>query len=145
MPVERADLIIGGIIVLLVGIAAYPAISGGSEYTPTEKCSEVSMMLEQLWQDDTPVTADINDTVIQNLRNASGGTYQSVSCGCSPLSRQDRQSLDTPGAVQNVTEAGEQLTCTIEDDAFPGGQHEVTIALTQITGGNQSSNATVLE
>lgn len=145
MPVERADLIIGGIVVVLVGVAIYPAISGGSDYTPTEKCSEVASVLEQIWQEDRPVTADINSTVLQNLRNASGGTYRSVSCGCSPLSMQDRQSLDTPGAVQNVTEAGEQLTCTIEDDAFPGGQHEVAIALTQITGGNQSSNATVLQ
>lgn len=138
-------MIVGGIVVLLIGVAVYPVITGGSDYTPSQKCSEVSTMLEQLWQANQTVTADVNQTVLQNLRNASG-SYQQVSCGCSPLSPQDEQALDTPEEVENVTRRGEQLTCTLKDPAFPGGQHSISFALTQITGGNRTGgNATVLQ
>ena len=144
MPVERADVIIGGVVVLLLGTAAYPVITGGQDYTPSEKCGEVSMMLEQLWQANRTVTADVNQTIIDNLRNASG-SYQQVSCSCSPLSQQDEQALETPRQVEDVTERGEELSCTIDDPAFPGGQHSITFALTQITGGNRTGNATIVQ
>lgn len=122
MQAERGDLILGAFVVALMAVAIYPLLGSGSSYDPSEKCSGTATILEEQW----------------------GANYTSVSCDCAPATQRFRSQLDTPEQVQNVSLRLEQLSCTIEDDSFPDGEHTVTVAIRTIEGGNGTvSNSTV--
>lgn len=93
LPIDKFDLIVGGFIVIMAGMA-YSFASGPTDnpaYEPSERC--------QNWV----------NAVEANL-SAQGGN---VSCQCESGDAY-RKSLDAPGEVRNVSDL-EVLSCSVND------------------------------